>query len=119
MTRDKWKRIGRICGYDGTRTASVWSEDAQRLREACPYELWKRIFAMNDDFATYEKIYNAISYATNKTQFDMGDIVFDGLSVHAPPEFVGEMKKFCDHYGIPAEVSSESVDGMDTITFME
>jgi hypothetical protein len=43
MTHKKWKQIGRICGYDGTRTASVWSEDADRLRKACPYETWKRI----------------------------------------------------------------------------
>ena len=43
MTLAKWKEIGRICGYDGTRTASVWSEVADRLRKACPYGLWMRL----------------------------------------------------------------------------
>lgn len=43
MTLKKWKQIGSICGYDGTRTASVWSKDADRLRKACPYKLWKKM----------------------------------------------------------------------------
>jgi hypothetical protein len=49
ITKKKWKQIGRICGYDGTRTASVWSEDADRLRRACPYELWKKMAQVNLD----------------------------------------------------------------------
>jgi hypothetical protein len=43
ITLKKWKQIGRICGYDGTRTASVWSKDADRLRRACSYGLWRSI----------------------------------------------------------------------------
>lgn len=46
MTLKKWKEIGRICGYDGTRTAATWSKDADRLRKACPYELWKKMASL-------------------------------------------------------------------------
>lgn len=43
MTYDKWEEIGKICGYTGTKTASSKTKAADRLREACPYELWDRM----------------------------------------------------------------------------
>jgi len=46
MTLKKWKQIGKICGYDGTKSASVWSEKADKMRKACPYETWKKMAGM-------------------------------------------------------------------------
>jgi hypothetical protein len=43
ITLEKWKQIGRICGYDGNKSASVWSEKANKLRKSCSYEMWKKI----------------------------------------------------------------------------
>jgi len=47
MTLAKWKKIGRICGYDGTKSASVWNEKADKMRKACSYEMWKKIAQSN------------------------------------------------------------------------
>jgi len=60
MTLKKWKRIGRICGYDGTRTASVWSKDADRLRKACSYELWKKMAQNNGWSSPFSDVDNDI-----------------------------------------------------------
>lgn len=69
MTYRKWRRIGSICGYDGTRTASSEGKDANRLKEACPYETWKKIGNMLSD-----KLRHTASWLTEDEQRELEDL---------------------------------------------
>ena len=95
MTLAKWKEIGRICGYDGTKEATTSSKDADRLRKACSYEMWKKLVHAIDlsgldlsklDEATRDMIQNP-----NLKELDGAlDFHFDKHSVKAEVDQNGE-----------------------------
>jgi hypothetical protein len=115
MTLKKWKQIGRICGYDGTRTASVWSENADRLRKACSYEMWKKIAANVVYKYASEKRDSPDDIARNiSNNYDMDNIEQDELK-----SIYEEIKKSIVSAGWDEDIAAKAAKKATTCMFCQ
>jgi len=108
MTLAKWKQIGKICGYDGTRTASTWGEEADRLRKSCSYKLWKKIaqaFGYPDDFKYHDPKNEVSSVVSGTAMYDGQGWVVKVKGQYRGDENVHRVKNY--------EVLSERLNGKE------